>query len=672
MRSRRLRRLRRLAFVAAVATLLGMVSAPASAAPSMSVSVASWTRSEPQGLLTYDFTISSGDLTVADSPCRSYCKYNVSGYYFDGTTYRFVHQFGQNTDWKVYPSLTLRYAAADAAVREITHLRAYMWNGSNQTIDSGYVQVDTPRTHSLTLSVANWARNDTTGTLTYDFTVTGRNLWAESSPCKSHCQYLVALYYPNGTTNVEMHRFGSSGGWYMYRALDLRYTRTDAVVPDGTLLRAYLWDGATPARTVDTGYLEVDSPRAAALELRVDKWEQDNSAISYDLTVDGTTLWAYGSLCRSYCRWRVEGLTSTGSVVALASDSLWRLYPSLHLHRVGSATSASTVQSVRVVLTNGSFQELVADVAVTGNVTYSVSVAEAVAVLEVATEAQLAKVCDELLFMPGTHNEGTSTSDQYNQCERLRRLRQFAKLVAFLGVVGGGALIAKVVMGSQGDENVEDTQPSPSPTVPSTTPIPQSIVDAVADHMLARTPRTTLLLTETDVQTTAKKCIEYVSIAMSALDPSVTAGAHPCLKFAIFLPGSEVESATQHDYDAIFVAHSPDGGPAHREWLMLNYVPAATKVGQGFSRDWYNRVTVDCGVATPTAPSCDEYPYFASAQGGNTTPLPSLRRVDKTHNELEGSRYGGFIRSCKLQTAQPFLVIPMAWDNAPTSKAVCR
>ena len=683
MRSRRLRRLRRLALVAAVATLLGMVSATASAAPSISVSVASWTRSEPQGLLTYDFTINSGDLTGTDSPCRSYCKYNVSGYYFDGTTYRAVHTFAQNTDWKIYPSLTLRFAAADAAVKEVTHLRAYMWNGSNQTIDSGYVQVDTPRTHSLTLSVANWARNDATGTLTYDFTVTGRNLWVESSPCKSYCQYLVALYYPDGTNKIEVHRFGSSGGWYLYRALDLRYTRTDASVPEGTMLRAYLWDGASPARTIDTGYVEVDYPRVPSVQVTVDQWERgDDGLLDYDVSVDAFNLWARTSVCAAYCKYRVEAVAADGTVVrTLFNDPYWKYRPSIHDRFTATAVTVSVATQIRVVLTNGANATLADQAGVTDHTVWSIS-AEDLALLVAAklVTSPPPDVCIPLLeYGPKTRS---TVSDAYIACESAVRTGNALAIARAILRYGAGAA-ALVALGlttdyptSPGSPPPPPPNPNPDPGDPGTgtggtggsgNPEPNPPVDLLAqivERIAALSPERVLRIAPENREKAARQCIKHVASARI-----YSAGRHPCLTFPVFFPGSDVITAAQHDYDAMFTAHSPDGGAPNPGWTLLNYRPA---VEQPENHKWFNQPGYDCGADT-VGPSCDEYPFYASMQGGPTaTPFPSLRRIVLADNTLEGSRYGTFVNQCLARTpGKAFLVVPMPWTWAPPTGAVC-
>jgi len=678
-------RFRRVAFVAAVGVVLGLLATPASAAPAMSLTVAAWSRSEPQGLLTYDFTFSTGDLTGSDSPCKSYCKYNVSGYYWDGTTYKMVQQFAQNTDWRIYTSFTGRYTGTDAAVREVTHLRAYMWNGSNQTIDSGYVQVATPRTHSLVMDVTNWSRNDTTGLLTYDVTVTGRNLWAESSPCKSYCAYLVALYYPDGTSNVEVHRLKASGGWYVYRALDLRLTATDAKIPEGTLLRAYMWDGSTPAKTIDTGYVQVDVPRTPSVLLTVDRWERrDDGKLDYDVSVDAFNLWARTSICSAYCTYRVEALAADGTVVrTLFNDSLWKYRPSIHDRFQATGVTVGVATQIRVVLRNGSNQTMGNEAPVTDFVIYSLTAETLAPLLEPYLAATATDICMELEGW-GPHTN-SSLSDAHEAClagQASGNAMTWARILLRLGP----AAVMLVVAGSAGDYPGGGSPPPPpanpdpgggtgttggSGDAPADPPVPAELVDVITERIVANTPNGVLHLQEepdpedqaTKVRTIAKECVKNVIAARLYFE-----GRHPCQTLPMFFPGSDVITAAQHDYDAIFVTHSPDDGPANPEWLRLNYLPSAAQTG---SRTWYQAATYNCG--DPSLGACDEYPFYSSMQGGpNAVPLPSLRRIDAAHNTLEGSRYGTFTQQClKGVSGAAFLVIPMPYTYAPPTFGVC-
>lgn len=88
------------------------------------------------------------------------------------------------------------------------------------------------------------------------------------------------------------------------------------------------------------------------------------------------------------------------------------------------------------------------------------------------------------------------------------------------------------------------------------------------------------------------------------------ANANPCEDRPVFAPGSNVASATQHDYDAIFGTSSCSGKP---DWLLLLYVSGADKKAIGQARKWFLSQP-ECANAQPF--ECDEYTYFTSAEGG--------------------------------------------------------
>lgn len=65
--------------------------------------------------------------------------------------------------------------------------------------------------------------------------------------------------------------------------------------------------------------------------------------------------------------------------------------------------------------------------------------------------------------------------------------------------------------------------------------------------------------------------------------------------------------------------------------------------------------------ARGTGQQCDEYPFYATEQGGAlSTPRPHLKAVDGTQNTLQGSSYGSFVSGCHRNTGESeFLGIPV-------------
>jgi hypothetical protein len=112
-------------------------------------------------------------------------------------------------------------------------------------------------------------------------------------------------------------------------------------------------------------------------------------------------------------------------------------------------------------------------------------------------------------------------------------------------------------------------------------------------------------------------------------------GHQQCLDQAIFASGSDVAEATQHDIEALAV---------NPGWVKLNYELGSTKPGAGWQ---------SCPDKLP-GQECDEYPFFATEQGGPLArPVPHRKAIDADDNGLQGVRYSSFRSTCSLQTGTP-------------------
>ncbi len=136
-----------------------------------------------------------------------------------------------------------------------------------------------------------------------------------------------------------------------------------------------------------------------------------------------------------------------------------------------------------------------------------------------------------------------------------------------------------------------------------------------------------------------------------------------CETIPIFFSGSDVATATQHDLKAL---------ASHPQWVQLNYEAAASKEERE-SREWYAGKG-GCSTSKPEGDSCDEYPFFATQQGGGKIEPPaSLEWINKEDNSKQGSNYSGFVSSCKMAeriaTSYAFLAIPIKPSlEIPTSR----
>jgi hypothetical protein len=163
-------------------------------------------------------------------------------------------------------------------------------------------------------------------------------------------------------------------------------------------------------------------------------------------------------------------------------------------------------------------------------------------------------------------------------------------------------------------------------------------------------------LTSEDLKTVAARCLKDTALG--------EVEASKCESLPIFLSGSDVQSATEHDIRAL---------EEHPQWIKLNYESATAKEEKGEERKWYKGLG-GCSGTAPEGDSCDEYPFFASQQGGGKAEIfPSLKWINEEDNSKQGGKYGNFVTSCAMaarsSTDYAFLAIPLApATEIPTSR----
>ena len=150
-------------------------------------------------------------------------------------------------------------------------------------------------------------------------------------------------------------------------------------------------------------------------------------------------------------------------------------------------------------------------------------------------------------------------------------------------------------------------------------------------------------------------------VSLSAL-PGMGSLSSDCRTMPIFSPGSDVQAAAEHDFEAIM------GNPL---WTYLDYLNSAET--DLTMREWY-LTDPRCGPYPSGTEACDEYPYWVSEQGG---PGASLKMIVGLDNSNEGIRLNGFATVCLIKSApihspeRKFLVIPLPGNFAPPTTAWC-
>jgi len=150
----------------------------------------------------------------------------------------------------------------------------------------------------------------------------------------------------------------------------------------------------------------------------------------------------------------------------------------------------------------------------------------------------------------------------------------------------------------------------------------------------------------------AEQCAEYLAVwgAAAGLDDD------SCDTLPIFGTGQPNPEAARHDYDAI---------AANPTWFALSYMTNAEKAAAGWSRaDWVS--APEC-LGSPATQQCDEYPFYAAAEGHPAT-RPDLRPIDATQNMSQGALLSAWARFKCPQLTNPatlgtadreFLVVPI-------------
>jgi Deoxyribonuclease NucA/NucB len=161
--------------------------------------------------------------------------------------------------------------------------------------------------------------------------------------------------------------------------------------------------------------------------------------------------------------------------------------------------------------------------------------------------------------------------------------------------------------------------------------------EKVAEALRVNNPKTELSTEE------AKDIAEYCLKDGASIEE--------CETLPIFISGSDVATATEHDLKALVT---------HPEWAMLNYESKTAKEEKGIDRYWYIGEPGCEMTKPPEGESCDEYPLFSTRQGG---PGASLEYINAADNGRQGGKYGNFVTICKMaervSTDYRFLALPI-------------
>jgi hypothetical protein len=247
--------------------------------------------------------------------------------------------------------------------------------------------------------------------------------------------------------------------------------------------------------------------------------------------------------------------------------------------------------------------------------------------------------------------------------------------IAPLAAVDGGA-----PYGAPPRPDPASPPPPPSPggwsgtLTPAPPTLPETQTRDGADRLLARERLSAGGFQEVPDPVTAARLVYAQCFRLASLDGSGHS-ASDCDTMPIFVPGSDIEEATQHNFDVI--THSPYS-------ISLNAVSSIEKYSLTLlEREWYNRVAYSAICPTPRGiQACDEYPFYTTLEGGpladGESLLPyQLRMIDAGQNSFEGTLLGAFVTGCGRNQGAPrdpsreYLVIPLPQQQVLPSMGYC-
>jgi len=259
-------------------------------------------------------------------------------------------------------------------------------------------------------------------------------------------------------------------------------------------------------------------------------------------------------------------------------------------------------------------------------------------------------VCNALVTYPyGTHTR-SSVNDQWYACETAVAARAtMSEVLRAVSLAGTGVL--SWLLYEHLAPTLNPAFEAPSFEHPVTFPQPWPVDDLANQYMLQTRGK---IVTQDDATVAAGACLWWAARA------SISSSS--CRTMPIFFTGADVNKATTHDAQQIFL---------HPEWVRLNYEYGTGKTAVQ-NRNWYRTQSPCNGTPPDIGDQCDEYPFWASEQGGPlASPLtPHLQWVNGIDNVRQGQKYSGFISKCQLTSGTSyananasggtaFLVIPL-------------
>lgn len=257
------------------------------------------------------------------------------------------------------------------------------------------------------------------------------------------------------------------------------------------------------------------------------------------------------------------------------------------------------------------------------------------------------QICDELAFLPGTHQMESSATDETLKCYAAVAAGAVTavEIVRMLMQMGSSATLEALAIDLVGDGSgaasiPTDRSKSWVDRIPEKLPEDMWNLSKIGKRFAAGfySAEAAIALRKSCTD----RILKYNHVAETPLSALFSCSTAP-----IFVSGTDNPAeASEHDVEAI---------AQHPQWTVLTFG------SNGSSRGWYSG-RAECQTGdTSEKLDCDEYPFFSTKEGGSkATPTPSLKLISRTSNRSQGSYLSQFYANCKIEEGDRFIVLPVS------------
>lgn len=251
-------------------------------------------------------------------------------------------------------------------------------------------------------------------------------------------------------------------------------------------------------------------------------------------------------------------------------------------------------------------------------------------------------LCDELVFLPGSHELRGSATDEAMMCNTMvaegKGVSEIFRMLVQMGAAGTLEALAVDIL--DGNEQVR----IPDHSIPWTERIPQQFNSDIW-HMAGKR-FATQNYEAAAAEVVERECVTDILRGIISMN-SARSAKRICSTSAIFISGGDKpEEASEHDLEAM---------KTNPTWVHLNYLQPEDRG----NRHWYSSEP-ECTTNVVADTDCDEFPFFSTLQGeGKAVPRPSLKRISSSSNRSQGAFLSHYYQRCQFSAGHDFYFIPI-------------